>query len=342
MTVVIATFNSARFLPSLHEMFAQQEQPENGTSLEILAVDGGSKDETRDLAAELGFSVIDNPQGNPIAAKFLGLNHAQSRLVCFLDHDEQLVKKDALLNRYRLFGRDSSLRAVISCGYQFDRSDSTSNMYASEFGDPVSLVVYRSPNNENFRTRVFSSRLRTVSVQGTAFTFEASSESRPILCEMAAGSGVIDADFYRTHHPSLFVDQNLLPHAYYLLGSSDHLAIVAGDSVTHDSAESWKIVRAKVKWRLGNAINQTGVSSSGFSGRSHSSLYSPGRHARVFLVYAMTLLPPLVDSVWLAITRRRIGYLNHFLLTYYVVGTSISMRLKKSLGRKIALTRYGQ
>lgn len=341
MTVVIATYNSEKFLPNLREMFDAQKRPANVTGLEILAVDGGSTDETRELAKELGFTVIDNPRGNPIAAKFLGLNHAQSRLVCFLDHDEQLVRRDALAHRYELFAQDRSLRAVISAGYRFDRGDSTSNMYASEFGDPVSLVVYRCPNNETFRTRAFSSRLRTVIVEGGTSIFEASSETKPILCEMAAGSGVIDADFYRKSHPSLFVDENLLPHAYYLLDSSDHLAIVEGDSVTHQSADSWRVVRAKIKWRLANAINGSEVASSGFSGRAHSPLYSPRRHAGIFLLYSITLLPPVIDSLRLAMTRRRIGYLNHFVLTYYVLGMSVAMRLRLLLGRKTTLKRYG-
>lgn len=341
MTIVIATFNSERFLPGLREMFDAQRKPTDGASLEILAVDGGSTDSTRDLATELGFTVVDNPRGNPIAAKFLGLNYARSRLVCFLDHDEKLVRSDALWRRYELFNQHEFLRAIISAGYSFDEHDTTSNMYASEFGDPVSLAVYRCPNHGRFRIKAFAARLRVKSIEEDAYIFEASSETKPILCEMAAGSGVIDVDFYRLKHPSLFQDENLLPHAYYLLGPGDHLAVVDGDTVTHESAESWSVVRAKVKWRVGNAVNRSDVASSGFTGRDHSPLYSPRRHAGLFFLYAVTLVPPLIDSVRLAMSRRRLGYLYHFVLTYYVLGMSIVMRSQRLLGRRTIQKRYG-
>lgn len=68
-SIVIATYNSSRFLRKIKDSLDSQESPVGAGSIEILAVDGGSTDNTRDLAQSLGFRLIDNPAGHAIAAK---------------------------------------------------------------------------------------------------------------------------------------------------------------------------------------------------------------------------------------------------------------------------------
>lgn len=342
ITIVVATYNSARFLPAIATMLERQQHPAGETEIEVLAVDGGSIDGTRELARSLGFDVLDNPAGNAIVAKNIGLQHASARLVCILDHDEILIRDDSLSRRYEAFSRDSSLRAVVSAGYRFGPSESSANMYASEFGDPASMLIYRCPNNERYRLKVFESRLEVVSSDDGVHTFRAGSESKPILCEMAAGSGTVDVDYFRSQHPEVLADRNAFPHAYYFLNPDDHIAILDGDSVSHSSADSWSVVRSKVAWRVQNAVGGTSVDSSGFTGRRHTPMYSPGRHSMRFALYSILVLPPLADSIYLAISRRRIGYLQHFSLTYYVVWKAVSLRVTRMARKSVNETRYGE
>jgi len=342
MTVLIATYNSARFLPQIAEMLSSQTKPDGEGDLEILAVDGGSTDGTRQIAQSLGFRVIENPRGDAIAAKHLGLRHATSRLVCVLDHDEVLLREDSLALRFEAFRRIPELRAVISAGYRFEEMDSAVNMYASEFGDPFSMVTYRCPNNEKFRLEVFKKRLQKTFSDEELFVFRAGSENRPILCEMAAGSGTVDIDFFRESHPEIFTDVNVFPHAYYLLGDYDLIGMLAGDAIHHESAEQWSVVRAKISWRVNNAVNATKISGSGFSGRAHTELYSPLRHALRFAAYAVLVLPPLFDSIRLAVGRRRLGYLMHFPLTYFVLREAIRLRAANLFGSSAGVSRYGE
>lgn len=342
MTVVIATYNSSRFLPGIKKMLDSQEKPDEASCLEVLVVDGGSVDDTREIAESFGYRVIDNPRGHAIAAKFLGLNNASSRFVCVLDHDEALVDNDSLLRRYKMFREVSNLRAIVSAGYRFAGDESSSNMYASEFGDPVSLVVYGCPNNEKFRARIFRQRLDLVSSDGGGLVFLAGTEKKPILCEMAAGSGTIDVDHFRAHYPELFTTENLFPHAYYMLNDHDKIGMIVGDAIIHDSAESWRVVRAKIRWRLNNLIFDTEVASSGFSGRHHSRLYSPARQQLLFALYALSVVIPLLHTVWLMVSRRRFGYLHHFLLTYYVVIVTGFLLVQRMFNKSTKDRRYGE
>lgn len=341
MTVVIASYNSSRFLDRIAMNLSEQETPGDDSVLEVLLVDGGSTDDTVIKAKQLGFMVLENPDGDPISAKFIGLNNAKARLVCILDHDEFLVRTDSLLAKFEFFRQTTNLRAVVSAGYRF-KNDVTSNMYASEFGDPVSMMIYRSPNNEHFKLTSFQRHLKLTASEVGKSIFIAASEQQPILCEMAAGAGVIDIDFFRLYHPEMFESKNIFPHAYYLLDNTDCIGMIHGDAVLHDSAESWSVVRSKIVWRLNNAINETDISNSGFSGRSHTSVYSPRLQKIKFSVYCLTLVWPFVDALWLAATRRRWGYLNHFLLTYFVVFKTVQMKFRGAKGKPISAKRYGE
>jgi hypothetical protein len=215
-------------------------------------------------------------------------------------------------------------------------------MYASEFGDPVSMMIYRTPNNEQFKSQAFSNYLQLAKSFEGKYLFVAASENRPLLYETAACASVIDIDFYRQQHPDMFHNKNVLPHAYYLLDASDTIGMIAGDAIIHDSAESWRVVRAKITWRLNNALNETDVSESGFSGRSHNSMYSPQRQKIRFLLYCATIVWPLKDAIWLSVTRKRLGYIHHFFLTYFVVFKTVQMKLRNLTGHKVSEKRYGE
>lgn len=341
VTVIVAAYNSERFIHQLAQSLSEQAVPSGVGPMEVIFVDGGSTDNTVAVARELGYTVVNNPAGHAISAKAIGFREATSQFVCFLDHDETFEKTDSLKRRYELFEGHPRLRAITSAGYKFNRTEPTSNLYASEFGDPVSLVSYRSPNSVRFREQSLLRHLQTVHDDGDSLLFAAGSENRPILCELVAGTGMMDRDYFAEVHPELFVDQNFLPHAYYRLGNGDLIAMIRGDAVIHDSAESWSVVRAKISWRVTNAVLGTDISASGFSGRQPSPLYNPARQKLRFFLYAASVVLPLADGVWLAFTRRRIGYLNHFFLTYFVVYKAVALRLRAFLGSVPKPRRYG-
>jgi len=103
ISVIIPTYNRAPFLrEALDSVFAQTEK-----DFELIVVDDGSTDATRELAAEYGerLRYFFQPNAGASAARNLGLQNARGRFIAFLDSDDlwqpkKLARQIAWMNAY--------------------------------------------------------------------------------------------------------------------------------------------------------------------------------------------------------------------------------------------------
>lgn len=99
ISVIIPTYNRASFLKNAIESVLAQEyfQPPHRFSYELLIVDDGSTDKTRDVVASFGKSVKYHSQERKgvSAARNLGLELASGDFIAFLDSDD-LWKKEKI------------------------------------------------------------------------------------------------------------------------------------------------------------------------------------------------------------------------------------------------------
>jgi glycosyltransferase involved in cell wall biosynthesis len=93
ITVVLPTFDSAAFLAGCLGSVAAQEY--DGV-VDVLVVDGGSRDDSRALATGLGAVVLDNPERHEESGRTLGVRAATGDLVLLLDADNVLPTRDWL------------------------------------------------------------------------------------------------------------------------------------------------------------------------------------------------------------------------------------------------------
>ncbi|HVV36705.1 MAG TPA: glycosyltransferase family 2 protein [Acidimicrobiales bacterium] len=84
VSIVLPTLNERAFIRDCLDSLAAQDYPEIA---EILVVDGGSRDGTRDLVAEYGAGVrlIDNPRVTAAAAMNIGIDAAKGDVICRAD-----------------------------------------------------------------------------------------------------------------------------------------------------------------------------------------------------------------------------------------------------------------
>jgi glycosyltransferase involved in cell wall biosynthesis len=90
-SVIIPTFNRAGFLrEAIDSVLAQTEK-----DFELIVVDDGSTDHTRELAAEYGDHIryFFQPNAGASAARNLGIGRAAGRFIAFLDSDDLWLPK---------------------------------------------------------------------------------------------------------------------------------------------------------------------------------------------------------------------------------------------------------
>jgi len=93
MSVVVPCLNGAVTLARLVEALREQRLPD-GTELEILVVDNGSDDGSRELAERLPVRLLEQPRRGPAAARNTGLAAARGEVIIFLDVDTRPAGPD--------------------------------------------------------------------------------------------------------------------------------------------------------------------------------------------------------------------------------------------------------
>lgn len=351
VSVIIAAYNSERFIRALVESLRGQQLPEN-TWMEILVVDGGSQDNTVKVARELGCIVINNPEGNAIAAKSIGFMSAKSNYVCFLDHDEKLCNPESLITKISVMNENPDVVAILTSGYLLEKAEPASNSYGSEYGDPFSRFRYRFPNSYIRRTKTFNRRFPGRRKEKFGYTALIGSEKSPALIELVAAGSFVNSEFFKQNFNGILQDSNSIPHLYSLVANSPFhtqalIMLMASDPVEHETADSWKYIFHKIRWRVSNATRpDQGVGPSGWSGRK---IFEKTKEQKIpnlifsefgFFLYVVLFGPLLLDTLYLILSRRKVGYMMHFILAWYVVVMAIYQRLLKIFGKATKKLRY--
>lgn len=332
ITIIIATFNSGKLLGRVLDAIKAQDYPQD--KIEVLIVDGGSIDNTVTLAQSYGCSVVPNPETEPVNAKFLGLKTAKGRYLVFLDHDEVMQDTGSLRRKREIFDLEPGVFAVIGSGYVNPDPRNIVNEYINEFGDPFSFFMYRLSKGAGFFVRSLRQRYRIAGETDSYMVVDFSNLSQLPIIELVALGSMIDKEHFFAAYPEVLYDKTRIGHLFYhLVEHHPTVGVTKKDALVHYSAEKLSKYLAKIRWRVKNNIYFTaGTGEAGYSGRER---FEPGvGHLKKYLfpLYAFTLVPALVDAVYLIFTRRKWRYLIHLPLTVYTAGYILMHRMFFALG----------
>jgi glycosyltransferase involved in cell wall biosynthesis len=101
ISAIIPTYNARSFLPDAIASARAQRYP----NLEILVVDDGSTDDTRQVVAEdSGVRYFQKANGGASSARNFGLRQARGEMIAFLDADDQWPENKLAVQMQRLAG----------------------------------------------------------------------------------------------------------------------------------------------------------------------------------------------------------------------------------------------
>lgn len=138
--ILIPTLNAAGVLASCLESLRAQDYPRQ--LVRVLVADGGSADETRDIAERYGATMLDNPRRTGEAGKAVALRAARAELVAFLDADNILPNADWLRRMVVPFEETTVLGAE-PIRFTYRREDGFITRYCALLGmnDPLCLFL---------------------------------------------------------------------------------------------------------------------------------------------------------------------------------------------------------
>ena len=342
ITIIIATYNSERTLG--RTLFSIRKQTIQQKKLEILVVDGGSKDKTLSLAKAYRCRIIKNPMVEPVHAKYLGFFKARGKYIIGLDHDEVFVNEKSLEERLKIFNQDNRVKAIHSSGYITPSHSNPINYYVNEFGDPFSFFIYRLTKDFRFFVPSLRKRYNVIYEDTNYIVIKTSTkEGRVPLMEVLAAGGIADRsyllkNFRKISKNKLLFLPNLLVH---LLSLSPYIAVMKNDPLYHYSAENAGKYLKKLEWRIKNNIYFTHTTgSAGFLRRERYEGRNTTIQKYLFIPYSLSIVLPFLDALWLCVTRKNLSYLVHVPLSVITAILIVYHYTKRSFGFSPTLTSY--
>jgi glycosyltransferase involved in cell wall biosynthesis len=141
ISVVIPTYNSEKFLPLCLQSINEQDYPKD--KIEVIVVDGGSTDQTIDIAKKFGVTkILHNPLRTGEAGKALGVKEAKNEIIAFIDSDNILDRKDWFRRMIEPF-EDEEIIGAEPLYYSYRRKDGYITRYCALIGmnDPLCLFL---------------------------------------------------------------------------------------------------------------------------------------------------------------------------------------------------------
>ncbi|MCM1103042.1 MAG: glycosyltransferase family 2 protein [Clostridium sp.] len=338
VSIIIATYNSAKHLGKVLKAVRSQDYPQE--SIEVLIVDGGSSDETCALAQKNGCIVLHNSKTEPVHAKLLGLQEAKGRYVLFLDHDEVMENRRSISRKVAAFRQNPQCHVVLGSGYKRPKGYPRINQYISEYGDPFSLFLYNFSKYDKCLERLLLKYYRAIRVEEDYICVDFAGRKKEPIIELCCLGTMLDNSYF-SKIPHAYTDGKVMTHLFYVMLEKGDTVVICmrEDALLHYSADSIRAYLPKLRWRVCNNIHFPEMAESGVSGRlKYQKKLKIKRY--FFVPYALLIIPALMHGIWLAVIRRNPVYLLHPFFSFYVVIQIIWQGMIKMAGIKPRMKSY--
>ena len=332
-SIIIATYNSEETLQ--YTLGSISEQSIDRSDIEILVVDGGSSDNTINIAKSYNARIFENSYRLPEYAKAIGTAEARGRYIIRMDSDEEFEYKDQLRDKKAFLMEHPDVKVVIPnqiisgrkeiCGISAD--------YMNILGDPFSYFVYRTRKNKisTYRENIIWNDDMAVIMKF---------EEGDVYPLADSATSTLALDYIREKHADDYCSIEFTCSAFdKVISETGYCGCLYDDKIRHNCRSSFSTYLSKLRFRVVN--NLFHKSESGYSSKEEMSGKLKKRKM-LFCVYALLFPIPVIDSVRLAFHYRNATFLLHFVYLYYVCIQIAYMGTIKLLGGELRNTSYGK
>ena len=332
VSFLMPTLNAARTIERALKSIRDQTLAQD--RIEILVIDGGSTDATREIAARYGAVILENPAVVPESAKFIGLQQAKGDFLVEMDSDEYLISSSQLALRLQMFQVHPAVKCILTDRLLTPPRSDIACAYLNGVGDPFSYFVYRLKGSV---IKTFQKNRIPAEVDANMQVFQfGDGDLLPIA---DGGASMVDMRYVRSAFADCF-DQ--VAFASTICGDvilKTHMAgCIAGDDIIHDSTARLSGYLRKLKFRVVNNVHD--ASRSGFSARADLNK-TLKRRRYLYPLYCLLVIWPVYDAVALSISRKSATFLLHPLYVYYVMLQICIQYFRRLIKREQKNASYG-
>lgn len=142
LSIITVARNCERLLQKCYKNISEQDYPKD--RIEMLLIDGGSIDKTKEMADSYGARVINGGfHENQEARRYVGFLNARNEILVYIDADNFLPNRNWLREMVVPFLEDNEIIATQTLRYGYDKEQTTLNRCFALFGacDPVAFYL---------------------------------------------------------------------------------------------------------------------------------------------------------------------------------------------------------
>lgn len=145
LSIITVAKNCEILLQECYKRIEQQNYPKD--KIEMLLIDGGSYDGTKEVAKRYSARVVDGGfSDNQEARRYIGFSEAKNEILVYIDADNFLVDEDWLKQMVYPFIDDSEIVATQTLRYGYEPEQTALNKYFALLGacDPVAFYLKKA------------------------------------------------------------------------------------------------------------------------------------------------------------------------------------------------------
>ncbi len=319
LSIVLPVYNAESDLQRFFRYFDKQNFPKG--SVELLIMDGGSTDNTVALSRAHQARVIHNPKKLTEPGVALGFAYARAPLVMILAADNIFPDPDAIMTMIRVFDDKKIVAAFPK--HDTGPGDNLYSRYINTFTDPYTHFVYGDAAN----TRTFHKVYRTLVHTDDYDIYDYRSSTALPIIALAQGFTIRKS----LMPPRKEVSDDILT-VYRLIDEGKILAYVHRVRLWHYTIRDTKQFISKQRRAVENALLRQ---DSGITKRRGVMTFGQRMRMYLFIPYALTIVPALIQSIARFITTGEVMWLTHWYFSLFsavcITLTGVPLFFKKHI-----------
>lgn len=327
VTIIMPTYNAERTIEK--SLVSIREQAYEQDKIEILVVDGGSSDQTVDIAKKYGAVILKNPYKLPESAKEIGFLAATGEYAMYMDSDEIFQNVESIKKRIRIFDEEPNLKNIVATGKISESQANPTVVYSNYVSDPFSFFVYRLNGNNRFKElrKQYNCELKKEHV---LFRF-CKNDSLPLF---DAATNMFEMECARRMYNEADNKKYFIANIFeFMVRDNLMMAMLYDDFIYHIPEDTYKIFLRKMKWRVINNVYKPEDEGIGFAARSQGNVTLNVRKY-LYILYSASIILPVYDAVRLSVICKDKAFLLHFPINEYIFFQIAKYTLLKALGKK--------